>query len=84
MWKEVEYHILVSGLMVRCLVLEPRHRILVDWHGLVDDLREVDNFSVCHNGLFVVSKDQRTSMDMWSGMFHGCNLVQGSINLGMC
>ena len=38
MWREVEYHILVGGLAVRCLVLEPRHRILVDWHILVGDL----------------------------------------------
>ncbi len=81
MWREVEYHILVCGLVVWCLVLETRYRILVDWQVLVDYLREVAIFSVCHNGLCVVSKDQTTSKDMWSG---GCSLLQGSINLGMC
>ena len=39
MWREVEYHILVCGLVVRCLVMESKHGILVDWHVLVDDLR---------------------------------------------
>jgi len=47
MWREVEYHILVCGLAVRCLVMGPRHGILVDWHILVNDLREVYNFCVC-------------------------------------
>ena len=42
--------------MVWCLVLEPRQRILVDWHVLDDDLIEVDKVSVFHTGLFVVSK----------------------------
>ena len=68
MWREVEYHILVCGLVVRCLVMESRHGILVDWHVLVNDLREVYNFCVCHSGLFVVSKNQAMSRS-WSGMF---------------
>ena len=42
--------------MVWYLVLEPGHRILVDWHVLNDDLREVDNVSVFDSGSFVVSK----------------------------
>ena len=36
MWREVKYHILVCGLVVRYLTLEPRHGILVDWHVLVN------------------------------------------------
>ena len=37
-------------------MLEPGHRILVDWHVLNDDLREVENVSVFDSGSFVVSK----------------------------
>ena len=49
-------------------MMESKHGILVDWHVLVDDLREVYNFCVCHSGLFFVSKDHGMSRS-WSGMF---------------